>query len=142
MGKQVKKWLVFALLALTALVVAEQLLLKFLDWRAKWDDEAFKAYLANPGPRNELSTRLYDCQYHQIAWFYRYRICIHDLGAHRVDSQNVERPIYTLEIVGTTGYLSLIPEEGGDRATWDASNIWVVDDNLRFLEDMRQRLPK
>jgi hypothetical protein len=137
-ARQVRKGLLFVLLAFIVLFTAEQLLLKLLDWRAKWRDDEFKAYLANPGPRNEDSSQIYGCQYRSIAWFYRYRICIKDLDSQRTSSQNVEEPTYTLHIIGAAGYLSPIPEEGGDRETWDSTNIWVVDDELRIVDDMRK----
>jgi hypothetical protein len=142
MGKQVKKWLVFALLALTALFVAEQLLLKFLDWRAKWDDEAFKAYLANPGVPQANKGMIYRCQYQPIAWVYRYRICIRDAGVRILNGENEEEPHYYLVMLGTTGHLTIMPEENGDRETWDRTNIWLVDKNLNVLEDLRKGVEK
>jgi hypothetical protein len=141
-ARQVSRGLLFVLLAFIVLFTAEQLLLKLLDWRAKWRDDEFKAYLANPGPRNEDSRKIYGCQYRSIAWFYRYRLCVLDVGMREVDSEGIKQPYYYLILIGTTGHLSPISEENGDRITWDGTYIWVLDKDLRVVEDLRKGLAR
>ena len=137
-AREAKRGLLLVLLAFMVLFTAEQLLLKLLDWQAKWRDDEFRAYLANPGPRNENSRKIYSCQYRSIAWFYRYRLCVLDVGMREANSEGHEEPFYYLILVGTTGHLSPISEENGDRITWDSNNIWVLDKDLGVVEDLRR----
>jgi hypothetical protein len=138
---QVKKALIFVSLAfvvLCVLVVAEHFLIKELDRRAIWQDEEFRAYLANPGPRNYNSIMAYECQYRPIGWIYRYRICVHEGGSYQDPKHQLPEQGYYLIVIGAKGYLSLLPEEGGGRETWDRTLIWALDSELRPFGDQRK----
>jgi hypothetical protein len=140
-ARQVKKGLLFVLLAfvlLGVLMVAEQLLIKELDHRAIWQDNEFNAYLADPGPRNYDSRMAYDCKYRPIGWIYRYRICVMEAGYYQDPNHQLPERGYYLIIIGVKGYLSLLPEEGGGRETWDRTLIWALDSGLRPFGDQRK----
>ncbi len=135
--RKLRRWIGLLLLGLVALALAEQFLIAALDYRAMWRDEDFKAYLANPGTRNYGKTILYDCQYRQIGWIYRFRICIKDGGRRVNKSQNLDEPLLYLIIIGAKSFFSPIPEGSRGRETWDRKLIWSLNDKLQIVGDRR-----
>jgi hypothetical protein len=133
---QVKTFAKNFVLVLIGLIVAEQVLLRYLDYLAKWRDQEFKSYLENPGPRRKLRTA-YDCQYRPIAIIYRYRICIRSVGEIK-DATGAKRKSLTLTVIGVKGFFSPFSEEHGDRVTWDRQSIWELDDKLNVIYDIRK----
>ena len=121
------------LLGIVALVFCEQVLIKYLDYRAKWDDAAFQAYLASAPSERNTSGAAFACRYQKIAIIYRYRICLQSISLANEVTKH-----WRLELVGLTGYLSLMLEEDGGRETWDRTQIWLLDDKLQFKEDLRK----
>ncbi len=141
--RPIKKWLLFVLLAfvvLFALIVAEQLLIKQLDRRALWQDEEFKAYLTNPGPRNYDSIVAYDCQYRPIGWIYRYRICVIEGGDYLPPGKKSYEDAFFLIVVGAKSFVSPLPKRNADREIWDSTLIWYLDSDLRKISDQRKGL--
>jgi hypothetical protein len=142
-ARQVKKTLIFVSLAfvvLCVLMVAERFLIKELDRRAIWQDEEFRAYLANPGPRNYNSIMAYECQYHPIGWIYRYRICLIEGGDYLPPGKKSYEDAFFLIVVGAKSFFSPLPEQNSDREIWDSTLIWYLDSDLRKISDQRKGL--
>jgi hypothetical protein len=136
-SRKVLRWIGLLLLGLVGLALAEQFLIAALDYRARWRDEDFKAYLANPGTRNYGKIILYDCQYRPIGWIYQFRVCIMDYGRRVDKSRNIDEPQYVLFVIGAKGYFSPLPEGSRGRETWDRKLIWSLNDKLQIVGDRR-----
>ena len=133
---QAKTYAKNIVMVLIGLIIAEQVLLSFLDYRATKQDDVFKSFLANPGHRRN-SWKVYDCQYRPIAIIYRYRICVMSFGEIK-DATGAKRKSLSLVVVGVKGFFSPIPLERSNRIMWDRNIIWELDDKLNVIEDRRK----
>ena len=128
-ANRIIRWLLLVAVA----ILAEQLLIKYLDYKAKKDDDAFRAYLANGPLERNASGAAFACAFREIT-IYRYRICLQRAWL----DDEVGGRSWQVVMIGVKGYSSLIPEIGGDREIWDSTPIWLLNDKLDFVRDLRR----